>query len=230
MATQEETAVLPLEQVDAAAAFPGFDPEDFAVFEIPEFAARMAELRARLRPKLLILGDALTPRLSAALGQTLYPHVPRHLRRSVNPPEETWAAFSPSPRSYKPFVHLRCAISADKVRVTVFVEDDATDKQAFAAGLGRKAGELGRHFALHPTVLAYQMLDPTGEPLRGHALDTGLLQGFADRLSRVKSQHAVFGIAFDRAHPIVADGPEFIDAVVNAAVVLRPIYDCGRTA
>jgi len=113
----------------------GLTPEHFHVFAIPGFDARMLALRARITPALTDLAPSLAPGLSALLGHALHPHVARHLRRSVNPPEETWAAFARSPRAYKPFVHLRLAISAEGVKIACFVEDDARDKPAFAAGL-----------------------------------------------------------------------------------------------
>jgi uncharacterized protein (DUF2461 family) len=46
----------------------------------------------------------------------------------------------------------------------------------------------------------------------------------------VKSLHARFGIAFAPSHPILANGPELLDAIVDAAVKLKPLYDCGAIA
>ena len=46
-------------------------------------------------------------------------------------------------------------------------------------------------------------------------------------MERVKGQHAAFGIQFDRAHPILLSGPEFLHAIVEAAHALKPLYACG---
>jgi uncharacterized protein YktB (UPF0637 family) len=229
MTTEANGAIPTLEQIEQAAAFPGFTREDFEVFEIEGFAARMPQLRAQVKPKLMQVAEVLTGRLSEVVGETLYPHVAQHLRRTVNPPVETWAAFARSKRAYKPFVHLRCGISAEKVRVTVFVEDYADEKLVFAENLRRQAESIADYLALHPTVLAYELRDAEDEPKRGHALDADTLRAFADRMRRVKGQHAIFGIAFAKTHPVVQSGPEFLEAVVEAARTLKPLYDCGHT-
>lgn len=225
MLTRAGASVVPLERTEPE--FMGFTPEDFAVFEVPGFEARMPQLRAQIKPKLTALGAALTPLLSEALGETLYPHVAQHLRRTVNAPEETWVAFARSPRAYKPFTHLRVAISAEKVRVVVFEEDDADDKPWFAVNLKRNADPLSAYFAHHPTIRAYDLRDAEGKPKHGHALDADLLRYFADRLERVKGQHAAFGIGFNKSHRVVASGPEFLEAALEAVGKLQPLYRCG---
>jgi uncharacterized protein YktB (UPF0637 family) len=216
-----------LEQIAEATAFAGFTPEDFAVFEAPDYATRMPLLRERIKPGLAQIGAALPERLSLALHETFYAHVAQHLRRTVNAPQETWVAFARASRAYKPYVHLRAAISADRFRVLAFVEDDADDKLRFAQNLERNAAALALYLLHHPTIQAYDIVDAEGKPLHGHALDAPALRGFAARMQRVKGQHARFGIAFAPSHPILANGPELLDAIVDAAVKLKPIYDCG---
>lgn len=211
------------------AEFAGFAAEDFEVFETPGFAARMPVLRERVKPKLEAIGAVLKERLSEAWGDTLYPHVAQHLRRTVNAPEETWAAFARNKRAYKPVVHLRVAVSAEKVRVVVFVEDDADDKLRFAQGLQRNAEPLSRYLAHHPAIRAYDIRDADGEALRGSHLTVEVLHEFAKRLQRVKGQHAAFGIQYDREHHVLLSGPEFLDAIVETAENLKPFYDCGTT-
>lgn len=214
----------PVTQVD----FAGFTPEDFAVFEIEGFDARMSALRARIKPKLIAIGEALASRLSETLEEPVYTHVAQHLRRTVNPPIETWAAFAREKRAYKPFVHLRVAISAEKMRVTVFVEDYADDKLRFAENLQSRADALAEYFAHHPTIQAYEIPDADGHPKHGSALDASTLCAFAERMQRVKGQHAIFGVQFAKTHPVLASGPEFLSAVVDAACTLKPLYDCGK--
>src|SRR5579871_2894645 len=207
--------------------FNGFTDSDFQVFEIPGFEARMPVIRAHITPKLKSLGDLLLPRLCEATGLKLYPHVAQHLRRTVNAPEETWVAFAKEKRAYKPFVHYRVAISADEIRVSVFVEDYADEKDAFAANLERNADALARHFARHPALRAYEICDDKGEPRRGRALDSATLRAFAQRTQRVKGQHAVFGIPFDKHQAAGWRGPALLEAVTQAAATLKPVYDCG---
>ena len=104
-------------------------------------------------------------------------------------------------------MHLRCGISAEKVRVTVFVEDYADEKLLFADNLRRQADSLEHYLALHPTILGYELRDADDEPKRGHALEADTLRAFADRMHRVKGQHAIFGIAFAKTPSGRAERP-----------------------
>lgn len=110
-----------------ASRFAGFGPEDFAVFAIEDFAPRMEALRGRLRPKLVDLAEELSPRIGASLGITLYPHVAAHMRRTVNPPPETWAAFGPEPRRYKAFAHYALGIDIGGVWLRLVLKDEAAE-------------------------------------------------------------------------------------------------------
>ena len=207
--------------------FSGFTEEDFAVFELPDFGSRMPALKTTITPKLKELGAALAPRLSAAYGATLYPHVAQHLRRSVNPPVATWVAFAKEKRAYKPFVHLRAAITADEFRCLVFVEDYAEEKQRFGENLSRFAKPLSAYLAERPGIRSYTIVGPDGSPLSGKALNRSALQRFGERMERVKGQHAVFGMAWNRSHPAVSSGPDLLDALVDAARELLPLYMLG---
>lgn len=219
-----------LKEVEKVTAFPGFVAADFAVFALPDFGSRMPSLKAQITPKLKALGEALLPALNRAGEETLYPHVAQHLRRTVNPPEETWVAFAKNRKAYKPYVHYRVAISAEKVRVLVFVEDDAVEKAAFADHLAQNAEPLAEYLARHPFLLAYDIPDESGEPKRGHALDANTLRSFAARLRRVKAQHAAFGAQFAASHHALRSGPETALVVLETLAKLKPIYALGTSA
>src|SRR2546422_64100 len=122
--------------------FSGFEQKEFDLFAIPGFAARMGEIRARLRPKLIALGEALREDVAAIVGEEVFPHAAAHMRRTVNPPVETWVAFGRSAKGYKRYVHFRAAVSEAGVRITVFVEDDADDKPVLAEALRTHAAEI----------------------------------------------------------------------------------------
>ena len=208
--------------------FTGFTDSDFEVFDIPDFSDRMRALKAAITPKLQELGLALAPRLSEAYGITLYPHVAQHLRRSVNPPVATWVAFAKEKRAYKPFVHLRAAITGDEFRCQVFVEDYAEEKQQFGENLVRFAKPLSDYLVQRPTIRSYTIVGPAGDPLSGKALNRTALRGFGERMQRVKGQHAIFGIAWSRSHPVIHSGPQVMDALVDAANELLPVYMMGQ--
>lgn len=228
MASNECEAIKTLEEVSEATTFAGFADEDFDVFGVPTFAERMASLRQHVKPKLIQIGQLLSTRLSEVAGEPLYPHVAQHLRRTVNPPIQTWVAFARTPKAYKPFVHLRIAIGAEQAQLLAFVEDYADEKAIFAANLERNAEALAAHLAHHPAIHSFDMTDENGTFRSGHELDAQTLTDFAHRMNRVKGQHARFGIPLARTHPILQNGPELLDAIVADFCTLKPLYDCGK--
>lgn len=211
-------------------SFNGFTENDFAIFEIPGFEARMPALKAQITPKLKALGEIITPSLREATGQELYPHVAQHLRRTVNAPEETWVAFSRSLRAYKPFVHTRVAINGEGMKIVCHLEDYADDKPIFAAGLKRNARALTAYLTVHPTIHSYDLLDDAGRPTGGSRLDEAALACLADRLQSVKSQHASFAIALARTHPVVGSATALADAAIAGMKTLLPLYLLGVQA
>jgi uncharacterized protein YktB (UPF0637 family) len=94
-----------------------FTLHDFKVFDLEGFTERMTAIRSRIRPKLASIGEALTPRISGLVDVPLHFHVAKHMRRTVNPPDDTWAAIGANPRGYKKDVHFKVAISRNCVRL-----------------------------------------------------------------------------------------------------------------
>ncbi len=205
-----------------------FQLGDFGIFEAPEFSVRMPRLRAEVKPRLIVLGQELAPDLSAVLKEPLFVHVAQHLRRTVNPPEATWAAFARTHRAYKPTVHIRTAINAASIRVSVFVEDYAEDKLLFADALKAKCDALAAYFSKHPKIRAYDIPDENGKPGCGAHLSAETLASFSERMHQVKSQHAVFGIDLPAKKVTQMSAEELHKAIVTAVKTLKPIYDLGR--
>lgn len=66
-----------------------FSRGDFEAFSIAGFSDRMEKIYEAIRPRLIRLGVELAPELSRKLHIEFFPHVAKHVRRSVNPPGET---------------------------------------------------------------------------------------------------------------------------------------------
>jgi uncharacterized protein YktB (UPF0637 family) len=130
----------------------GFNRSDFQVFEVEGFNERMAQLYARVRPKLLRLGEELAPQLARKLHVEFFPHVAKHARRTVNPPPETWCAFGPSPRGYKRYPYLGLCISRFGLHARVVVKAEADGRPQMAERLQSRTAELTR--ALNGTMVA----------------------------------------------------------------------------
>ena len=57
-------------------------------------------------------------------GRPVYVHVAKHARRTVNPPPETWAAFSHEARGYKKTPHFALAVSRHGVHARLVLNGE----------------------------------------------------------------------------------------------------------
>lgn len=130
----------------------GFTANDFRVFRIEGFSARMNEIYARIRPRLLRLGEQLAPEMGRKLHMEFFPHVAKHARRTVNPPPETWAAFGPSPRGYKRYGYLALCISKEGLHARAVVKSEADGRLEMADRIDERSAELQK--ALRGTRIA----------------------------------------------------------------------------
>lgn len=105
-----------------------FKPNDFKAFTIDGLDARMEALNERVRPQLNELGTYFTQFLETTTGETFYPHVAKHARRSVNPPKDTWVAFATNNRGYKMLPHFQIGLFEDQLFVMYGVMHEAKDK------------------------------------------------------------------------------------------------------
>jgi uncharacterized protein YktB (UPF0637 family) len=204
--------------------FPGFEQADFDLFTLAGFAPRMAEIRARLRPKLVALGETLRSEVAAIAGEEIFPHAAAHMRRRVNPPPETWAAFGRSARGYKRFVHYRAAVSADGVRITVFVEDDADDKPILANALRADAPGLLARLGNDERLLWYTVLTPESTPLAGNQLTAARASKLGETLATRKLAKFQAGIPLGRDAALVGDPERFCQVALHAMRQLAPLY------
>jgi uncharacterized protein YktB (UPF0637 family) len=81
--------------------------------------------------------------VSRATGAPSYAHVARHLRRTVNPPDDTWVALGPEARGYKKAGHFKVAVSRHCVRFLFEVGPKHADKKRWASAWKKSAPRLG---------------------------------------------------------------------------------------
>ncbi len=201
--------------------FPGFTTKDFDVFLIPEFHERMSHLRRDIRPKLAKLGDDLAPKLESLVGHPLYPHTASHARRRINPPDDTWVAFSRSERAYKRYAHFEVGISLDYVFVRFVVkpegEDDKPTLERYLAQEGAKAFELR-----DPSPIFWYRDDHGTDPFPITAIDADKAKEILQK-TKIKSHGFTVGVIFPRTDP-VAKSAELVARSYNAIAHLVPLY------
>lgn len=201
--------------------FTGFTADDFSVFQIPEFYERMSAIRTRVRPKLAMIGEELAPRLGPLAGHEMFPHTASHARRRVNPPDDTWVAFSRSPRGYKRYAHFEVGIARDYVFVRFVVkpegEDDKPGLLEYLSQMGPRALQLD-----HAATFQWYRDDHGRDPVGVTDIDAPSMDRIIQQ-TRLKSRGFTVGTVFSRDVPVVY-GPELIEESYQAILRLSPLY------
>ena len=115
-----------------------FKPKDFKAFNVEGLDARMEALNEYIRPQLHELGEYFSDFFTSQTGETFYPHVAKHARRSVNPPKDTWVAFATNKSGYKMLPHFQIGMFEDQLFVMFGIMHEAKDKATRAKVFERK--------------------------------------------------------------------------------------------
>ncbi len=107
------------------------------IFTIPGFSERMTEIKTRISPKLGLLGEEVVNNIQSSKGVVLFPHVAKHARRVINPPDETWVALSPSPRGYKMHAHLAIGVGYYGAFVKCVAKSESAEKALLAQAVNK---------------------------------------------------------------------------------------------
>ena len=201
-----------------------FYAADFKVFDESGFKARMSAIRKRIRPKLEAIGRSLTQGVQHATGADVFPHVARHARRTVNPPDDTWVAFGPDERGYKKHCHFKVAVSRHAVRFLFEVGPEHADKKRWAAAWKKNAPRLA------PVLRRVKGLawfknehdEEAAAPLAD--LSTEQLAELADELTRTRDGQLVLGRVIPAAEAARWTEAQYRDAALETFRALAPLY------
>jgi uncharacterized protein YktB (UPF0637 family) len=201
-----------------------FTAKDFRIFDLDGFAERMAALRARVRPKLETLGTALAPELGRAAGRDLYPHVARHARRTVNPPDDTWVAFGPDRRGYKSAPHFKVAVSRHGVRFLFELGPELAAKAEWARAWRRQAPRIAPALG-RSADLAWFKTEHDETPAAPLAtLDREGWQRLGEALTRTRDGQLVLGRRVDADVAARWSGAALADAARETFGALGPCF------
>ncbi|MFJ5765330.1 YktB family protein [Lysinibacillus sp. NPDC093210] len=109
--------------------------KDFNVFQINGLEQRMDALDSCVRPKFSKLGENFSAFFSSHLGEEFYPHVAKHARRTVNPPNDSWVAFAPYKRGYKALPHFQIGLWSTHLFIVLAIIYEAPQKNLMAERL-----------------------------------------------------------------------------------------------
>ncbi|QFF98331.1 DUF1054 domain-containing protein [Psychrobacillus glaciei] len=121
-----------------------WEEKDFNVFQIDGLENRMEALSSNIRPKFEELGKKYSLFFSGVLGDEYFAHVAKHARRSVNPPKDSWVAFSPYKRGYKALPHFQIGLWGSHLFLILAVIYEAPDKVVIAERLLKKKSLFNR--------------------------------------------------------------------------------------
>jgi uncharacterized protein YktB (UPF0637 family) len=200
----------------------GFLRRDFEVFAIEGFSARMTKIYEHVRPRLVRLGIELAPELSRKLHMEFFPHVAKHMRRTVNPPDETWVAFGPSARGYKRYAYLALCISGAGIHARAVVKSEADKRPEMARLVKTKSAELGKAFR-GARIQQYQNWDCQTLP-DSSAAGADFFDGLGDALAR-KTGGIDVGFGWPVRDALKVDRAEVLDAYRE----LEPLYRVIRS-
>lgn len=204
--------------------FPGFITADFKVFDVDGFAPRMAAIRSRLRPKLEAAGRDLLSDVTRIGGAEAFAHVAKHMRRTVNPPDDTWVAFAADKRGYKKHCHFKVAVSRHCVRFLFEIGPEHDDKKRWAGAWKRSAGKLGPVLR-RVRGLAWFENEHDEAPAAPLAdLTPDRLAGLADELVRTRDGQIVLGRAVAAEEAARWTEAQYRNTALETFRMLAPLY------
>ncbi|KMY49308.1 YktB family protein [Peribacillus loiseleuriae] len=203
-----------------------FSATDFNVFKIEGLDYRMQALKDRIRPKLDALGDHFASELSAMTGQELFPHVAKHARRTINPPNDTWVAFAASKRGYKMMPHFQIGLWGSHMFVWFAVIYEAPIKVQFGETLEKSVKNIKE---MIPGNFVWSLDHTKPEVIPHNTLSLEELTAMFKRLQEVKKAEILCGIKIPREDAINLSNDEFFSTIHDAFVHLMPLYRLTQT-
>jgi uncharacterized protein YktB (UPF0637 family) len=201
-----------------------FTLNDFKVFDLDRFSERMAAIAIRIRPKLASIGKELEPKVSALVDVPLYLHVAKHARRTVNPPDDTWAALGANPRGYKKDVHFKIAISRRCVRFLFEAGPEYYAKPDWAHGWRRELKHVSGPLRTNQSLGWFKNEHDEAPAAPVSALTPSDLNKIGDDLTRRKDGQFVLGRRVDAKEFVKFDASHVEKIAVETFKSLAPLF------
>lgn len=204
-----------------------FTAADFDAMAIPGLEGRMEAIKGVVRPKLLDLGRLLAPGLTALCGRPMYPKVALHARRTVNPPDDTWMAWSANPRGYKMLPHFQVGLWSTHAFIQVGVIYEAEGRAAYAGALLANLEQVRAALPPH-----YRWLEDYTQ--RHGTLHTDMTDAdfrrMAQRLQTRKEADCMAGLEVPRAQAEALSPAAFVGLATEVFRHLLPVWQLAAGA
>jgi uncharacterized protein YktB (UPF0637 family) len=198
-----------------------WNDEDFSVFSIEGLENRMSALQNRIQPKFETLGRHFADKLSVHGTDEFHPHIARHIRRTVNPPNDSWVAFAPAKRGYKALPHFQIGLWGSHLFIILAVIYENPDKKGIAERLERNINVLTSLPSTY--IISGDHMKPEAFPLNDVGVDG--LEKLLERLQSVKKAEFLVGRHLLRKDAVKLTVDEFMAFAEETFDQLLPVYD-----
>ena len=203
-------------------AIQGFTEEDFKVFTIDGLDQRMDAIKTIIRPKFETLSQIFTDELSVLTNSPIYPHIAKHARRTINPPNDTWISFSSNPRGYKMQPHFQIGLWETHVFIWFAVIYEAKGKEEIGKRLSEQTESIKN---LIPSDYVWSVDHMKPDVIPHNSLSAENLSTMFDRLQTVKKAELLCGYKIPREEAIKLSGEQLVDVIRDVFVHLIPLYN-----
>lgn len=202
-------------------SFSGFSNTDFNVFSIDGLDQRMEELKTHIRPKLEFLGNHFAPTLATMVGEEIYPHVAKHARRTINPPNDTWVAFANNSRGYKMLPHFQIGLWGTHLFIWFAIIYEAPRKSEFGQTLQKNIDSIISNI---PEDFVWSLDHMKPDVLTHKDLSKEDLTNMFVRLQSVKKAEILCGYQIPKDRAVQLSGQQILDKIHTVFTVLSPLY------
>lgn len=195
--------------------------EDFDLFKIDGLENRMDALQTLVQPKFGLLGRHFSDKLSSLGSNEFFPHVAKHLRRTVNPPTDSWVALAPLKRGYKAIPHFQIGLWKTHLFIIIAVIYENPDKKGISERLESNINVLTS--LPESYIISGDHMKPDAELIT--EAGTEGTEKLLIRLQTVKKAEFLVGRHLSREEAIKMSNEEFIAFAEETIDELLPVYD-----
>ena len=203
----------------------GFPQDSFDVFAIPGLEPRMEAIKTFIRPQLEEIGSVFSPILSQELGEEFFFHVAKHARRTVNPPNDTWVAWSTSKRGYKSLPHFQVGLWQSHLFIWFAIIYESPIKGEFAQHLMGKWTEVKNHI---PENYVWSVDHTLPSSIPHYEMNDDKMAAILKKLKNNKKSELLCGINLKPNHPGIGNGQELMNLIESTFLTLKPLYELAK--